>query len=401
MPETADPVAALSAKDIPSRAAATRDLSATGQPAHIPLLLDKAIDDVSPGVRLGAAAAVADILSRHRLPPDHAAIPVADREAWLKRVSGADPGRNVGLFQVCGTLGVPGGVSRIVVGLRDPRFDVRAGACVGLWRLTASGSANGDAALERTVLALFDEPRIPADTKAEIARVCANVGYTSALDAVRALAEGSARQVQTVAAEAQKRLEWPEKVEGVWVDLGIDAGEVDPDAKPTGFAGLLDASAAVWADAEGVRRQPLAEAPRRLWIKRPGAEAQGPALQIGARTLWPADSDELGAFGDALLAAKAFELLDAVEPLLPITAAAVRLKGVSKLQRGDVPGAVEALAACVEMKKVPPDSWWWLAEALHRAGRDEEAKPHLEKFLAKSPKKAPHVAEAKKRLGLV
>ncbi|MFZ5481950.1 MAG: tetratricopeptide repeat protein [Myxococcota bacterium] len=400
MPETSDPVAALSAKDIPTRAAATRDLSAAGTPAHLPLLVKKAIEDDSPGVRLGAAAAAADVLSRHRLAPDDAAIPPEVREAMLRTVAGADPGRNVGLFQVCGALGIPGGFARIVVGLRDPRFDVRAGACVGLWRHCASAAANGDVDLERSVVALFAEGRIPADTKSELARVCANVGYTSALDAIRALAEGSARQVRTVAEEAQKRLEWPPGVEGVWVDLGLDAGEVDPAAVPRGYAGLLDASAVVWAGDGKVRREPLPRAPRRLWMKRPGGESAGAVLQIGARTLWPADGDDLGAFGDALLAAKAWDLLDAVDVILPATAAGVRVRGVAKLERGDVAGALEALAACVEMKKVPPDAWWWLAEALHRAGRDEEAKPHLEKFLAKSPKKAPHVAEAKKRLGV-
>ena len=67
---------------------------------------------------------------------------------------------------------------------------------------------------------------------------------------------------------------------------------------------------------------------------------------------------------------------------------------------GDVTRAVESLQACVEMKRVPTDAWWWLAEALHRAGRDAEAKPHLEKYLSKAAKRAEHVAEAKRRLGV-
>ena len=57
------------------------------------------------------------------------------------------------------------------------------------------------------------------------------------------------------------------------------------------------------------------------------------------------------------------------------------------------------MTAAIEAKRTPPDGWWYLAEALHRAGRDEEARPHLERYLARAGKRSPFVAEARARLG--
>lgn len=398
MAETQDPVAALEAKDIPTRAAGARDLGLAGEPAHVTRLLQLAVGDVSPGVRLAAAAAAADILSRHRLPPRAGAISDGNRDAWLRAVASVDPGVNTGLFQVCGTLGTPAAVARLVVALRDPRADVRTGACVGLWRLLASAAANGDAALEATVAGLFEDARVKVDTRAEIARICANVGWGVALEPARALAASTQKTVAATASEAVQRLEWPPRSEGVWTDLGLDCGAVDPAATPGGWVAVVDSRTAVVVDGQA-RKEELAGPVRRLWAKRPGATQAGPVLQVGARTLWPADGDEIAAFGDRLLELGEADLLALVDPFLPESAAAVRLRGVARLKEGDAAGAAEILASAVAMKKVPADTWWWLAEALHRLGRDDEARPHLEKFLAKAPKKGPHVAEAKKRLG--
>ncbi len=399
MSETADPVAALSNKSLAVRAAGARDLAATGTPAHLPQLVALAVQDPSPGVRLGAAAAAADILSRWRLPGRAAGIPDADRVALWAVIRGADPGINPGVFQVCATLGVPDATSRIFGAMRDPRVDVRQGACVGLWRLTASAAVNGDAELEARVVALFADTRIKPDTQAEIARVASVVGYTSALEPVRRLAEASLRQIATVAGEALQRLEWPVALAGVWADLGLDAAEVNPEAQPGAIVALTGSDALVRATADTVTKEPLVASPRRLWLKRPGATEATWALQIGPSTYWAADGDEIGELGDRLLAADAFELFALVDPLLPVSAAAARLRGVAKLRAGDLAGALEYLTAATEMKKVPVDTWWFLADTLHALGRDEEARPHLEKYVAKAAKRAPWVAEARRRLG--
>lgn len=399
MSETPDPVVALSAKDLASRAAAARDLGARGTPDHLAALLVRAVSDPSPGVRLATAAAAADILSRWRLAPRAADISEETRAALWASIKPTDPGVNPGIFQVCGTLGVPDATSRILGAMRDPRADVRLGACVGLWRLCTSAAVNGDAALEARVVALFDDPRVRPDTQAEIARVCSVVGYTTALDAVRRLAENGLRLIATVASEAQQRLEWAPALGGVWIDLGIDAGAVDEAATSGALVAIPDAETLIRATGQSVEKLALAVPPRRLWAKRPGAAEATWALQIGTTTYWAAEEEEIVTFGDHLMAAEAFDAFALVEPLLPVTAATTRLRGAARLRAGDAEGSLEFFVAALEMKKIPADTWWFYADALHRLGRTDEARPHLEKFLSKAGKRAPHVAEARKRLG--
>ncbi|MFN7144530.1 MAG: hypothetical protein ACK4YP_12200 [Myxococcota bacterium] len=284
MSETADPVAALTHKSIAQRAAGARDLALAGTPTHLPQLVQLAVDDPSPGVRLSAAAAAADILSRFRVGARAAGISPAERATLWEIVRRVDPGVNAGIFQVCATLGVPDAVTRILGAMRDPRVDVRQGACVGLWRLCASAAVNGDVALEARVVALLDDTRIKPDTQAEIARVCANVGYGSALGRVERIAETAARNIATVLAEAQERLAMPGGLAGIWADLGVDAGEVDPDATPGAIVALTGSDALVRAEESRVVKEPLVGAPRRLWIKRPGATEATWAVQVGETT---------------------------------------------------------------------------------------------------------------------
>jgi hypothetical protein len=399
MSETADPVAALSDKSVAVRAAGARDLSLTGTPAHLPLLVSRCVGDASVGVRLGAAAAAADILSRARLGPLAATIPAGDREALWGVLRTADPGVNPGIFQVCGTLDVPDAVSRIFGAMRDPRADVRIGACVGLWRHCVSAAVNGDSGLEARVVSLFDDARIKPDTLAELARVASNVGYTAAIEPVRRLSESASRQVAAIAAEALQRLEWPAPLAGVWAELGVDAGEVNPNAKPGDILALTGSDTLVRAGAERVSRAPVEGPVRRIWIKRPGAAEATWAVQLGATTAWSAEPDEITELGDRMLSAGTFDLLALVDPLLPDTSASALLRGVARMRAGDLAGALEYLSAAVEMKKTPIDAWWFLADTLSALGRDAEARPHLERFVARGPKRSPWMAEARRRLG--
>lgn len=395
MPETKDPVAALDAPDIPTRAAGARDLALAGTPEVVDRLLAMAKADKSPGVRLACAAAAADIASRDRLS---GSIPEDTRRRWLLAIQGADPGLNAGLFQVAAVLSLPEAVNRIVVGLRDPRHDVRAGACVGLWRLVASAEANGDAALEARVVAALDDKRARVETRVEIARICAAAGFLSALEPARRAAEESIRNTRKLADETVDRLQSPPTGVGIYVDVGIDNGEARPPGKPRGYMALLSATDCVTANASVSRHAP--GGPMRVMSgKLPGEEAASAVVQVGRSTYWAADGDDLCAFGDRLLAKGAFDLLDACEAVIGTSAAGLRVRGAALLARGDAKGALEALEDSVAGKKVPSDAWWFLAEALHVLGRDDEARPNLEKYLAKAAKKAPFVEEAKRRLG--
>ncbi len=395
MPETKDPIAALDAPDIPTRAAGARDLALAGTPEIVDRLLAMAKGDKSPGVRLACAAAAADIISRDRLA---GTLPEEARRRWFLAVQGADPGVNTGLFQVAAVLSLPEAVNRIIVGLRDPRHDVRAGACVGLWRLVASAEVNGDAALETRVVAALDDKRARVETRVEIARICAAAGYRSALEPARRAAEEAIRNTRKIADEVVAKLESPPAGVGVYVDLGIDNGEARPPGKPRAYLALLSATDCVTANATVTRHAP-GQPLRVMSGKLPGDEASSTVVQTGRQTWWAAAGDDLCAFGDRLVAAGAFDQLEACEAVIGTSAAGLRVCGAALLARGDARGALEALEASVAGKKVPSDAWWFLADALHALGRDEEARPHLEKYLSKAAKKAPFVEEAKKRLG--
>ncbi|GDX83594.1 hypothetical protein LBMAG42_54050 [Deltaproteobacteria bacterium] len=401
MPETKDPLAALDAKDIPTRAAGARDLALTGGPEVIDRLLSVATRDNSPGVRLAAAGAAADILSRHRLPPREALIPGDDRARWLATVIAVDPGLNTGLFAVCGTLGTAAAFNRVLIGLRDPRQDVRAGACVGLWRAVASSAYNGDAEAEGRVVATLSDARIRVETRVEIARICADAGYRSALEPARALPEQATRQTRTAAEELVVRLEAAPVLTGVWVDEGLDVMAVGLKARAGAIAAILGEGDAVFTEENGeVSRSTLPSPLRVLRAKAGDKESPGPVLQIGSRTWWPAGGEEFCVFGDRLIAAGRFDWLTACDELLGTHSAGLRVRGSALLQQGRLAEALLVLEACVAGKKVPADAWWFLAEALHRLERGGEAAPHLERYLAKAGKRAPFLDEARRRLSL-
>ncbi len=399
MPETEDPIAALDAKDIPTRAAGARDLSLAGLPAAIPRLLAAAVSDKSPGVRLAAAAAVADILSRHRFLPRSAAIPLQTRQEWFRLVADLDPIHNTGLFAVCGTLATPEAFTRVIVGLRDPRQDVRAGACVGLWRAVASGAYNGDVETEARVVATLSDARIRVETRVEIARICADVGYYSALQAARPLVEQCVRQNLALAESLIQRLETPPSPVGLWVCSGLDVSAVDPKASRRDLLCVLGVTDAVLAPTTGAVERLVPTGAFRVLQARPvDKEPVGLVVQVGEHSYWPAGNDELCTFGDRLCASGRHDLVDLCEEVLGVGAAALRVRGASLLARGDAAGAILALEAAIEGKRVPSDTWWFLADALARAGRPAEARPHLEKYLSKAAKRAPFVEEARRRL---
>lgn len=398
MAETVDPVVALEARELPVRAAAARDLALSGTPAHLDLLIRRAIADPSPGVRLGCAAAAADVLSRHRLGPAAADVSDDARAALLAAIRGADPSLNVGLFQVCGALGTDAAFQRIVVGLRDPRSDVRAGATVGLVRYAASAAAPDG--LDAVVVPLLTNDRIRPETQAELARLCGHLGYWGAVSAAQQLSESASKGVAQVAGEALARLARPPGPDGLWIDLGVDAGEVRAGAAPTAMVATVGQRVVTADLGTGVVRL-SARAPnaRQLLLRRPSSkEPATEVLQLGGRTLYAQDADEQVEFGDVLIRAKAYDAIRLVDPILPATASTFRLRGAAALHHGDAAQALVALEAATEMKRCPVDAWYFYGEALVAADRRDDARAAYERYVSKASKKAQFLAKAKAAL---
>lgn len=395
MAENDDALAALASREVPVRAASARDLAASGGAESLEPLLRLAVEDPSPAVRLVCASAAADVLSRHRLGPAASEVPEARRAELLQHVAGSDPSHNVGLFQVCGALGTPAALKRILIGVRDPRADVRAGAVVGLLRFATSAASPDD--LEATLVPLLTHERVRPETRAELARAAASLGYWSALEPARVLADSPARGVAQAAAEAVARLARPPGPDGLWVDLGVDAGEARPDAAPVAY---------VATEGQHVHRLPISGGPversarparvRQLLLRRPGSrDAAVEVLQIGGRTLWAQDADEQVDFGDALVRASAYGTMRAIDPILPASASTFRLRGVVALHDQQPEVARVALEAAVEMKRCPLDAHYFLAQACVALGHPADALAPLERYLSRAPKRAALLAEAR------
>ena len=402
MAETTDPVRALAAPDIPTRSAGARDLAESGGREHLPVLVRLAVEDPSTGVRLHAAGAAADILSRHRSP---SAIPAAERDALFRPVMFSEPGLNPGLFQVAGEINTRPGMSRILGGMRDPRVDVRVGAGVGLLRRAQQGQHNGDAELERQGASLVGDARIKPETRVDLAALCAALGWTSALAEAEALLPQLTGRLVEVMEEAIARLREPGPVTGLWAEAGRDAGELSPERRGAVIAVIGQER----GGADG-RREPITLPIRRMYLKERGWDSPGAVLQIGAQTFYPAEPEEALEFADAGLErfgpgspAGSPEALAAwagsLEACWPEGAVGGRIRGRVLLKQGRAAEALEVLQGAVDAKRAPVDTAWWLAEALAALGRGAEARPFLERFVAKAARRSPWLAEAKQRLG--
>ena len=201
----------LNSRRLSERAEAVRELGRSGQAPDLGRLFEMALADASSGVRLAAAAAMADILARYRTPDVFGDVPVQVRSGILERLTVQDPGRNTGLFQVIAELGLPGRVRHLVRGLRDPRVDVRTGALVGLERLCLSPVESSVGEIEQALVGLLDDSRLRPEIALEVARLAARVGIGSVAPAMERLQERVADKWFDPLQEAIDQLEQDER----------------------------------------------------------------------------------------------------------------------------------------------------------------------------------------------
>lgn len=134
-----------------------------------------------------------------------------------------------------------------------------------------------------------------------------------------------------------------------------------------------------------------------LWAKAPGAEVPGPVMQV-AEHLVPGERGRHLRVRGRLHRGEEVEGPGGGggEHRAPGGAAAgARLAAAGA---GGCQGRAGGAQAALEEKRVPADTYWYLAEALRQCRRGKDARPHLEKYLAKAGKKGAFAAEAAKRL---
>ncbi|MED5370539.1 MAG: hypothetical protein VX899_05985 [Myxococcota bacterium] len=409
-----DLVKQLDSKDIHQRADAGRQLAKVGEPQHIARLLQAAIEDPSPGVRLYAVGAAADILSRYRVGPQADTIGELQRRAWFDQFKGVDPGQNPGVFSVMANLKLSRIPKRLLVGLQDPRLDVRTGAIVGAYRYFISHAAADDAALKAELLKLLESARLRPDAMAAIVRQVGQCGWEDARGTIQAL-RGRFGQVDEA---IELTLGWldeqadPGTLLGAWASYGGDAGEVRNADKPLSYLLLADGVGARF-DENGVRtfRWSLEDGQitlgdvttslRRMVLDEPVDHEFVQALQTaeitwyraskGAAELAERFSDDVGNVDPKVGKALAAAFVAA----LPDTAAGERVKARVELSVGMTESALERLEAiAAKPRGVANEVWYWLGAARKGAGDDAGAKAAFSQFLKKAKKKDPLFALA-------
>ncbi len=414
----------IDSKSVHDRVRAVQEAAQRGGIEHVALLLEMAREDKSPGVRLGAAAAAADILSRYRTGPRAADFTPGQKLAVLAAFKGLDPGVNPSLFQILGALGGRRALGRLLIGVRDPRFDVRNGAIVGLLRYCASAAVAGDERVSEQVIALLDDERLRPDALAGVMDLCAACGWQQARPRIEQHLDRE-DQVGQAAARAIERLDYaadPEAVAGSWMSTGLDAGEVDPEPRTPawlllhGDLGLIGEPGSLspirWR-MEGPAHLRLRRGNervdytlRRMWLSPGPDRPPGPALQFDGRTWYPAGAEGLLALAEVLLESgggvdrrRRDEVVSLVLPLLPDTAPGRRVAARLQLAVGRYDEAITAFQALIASRKKPSaDLYFHLGEALDGAGRIGEARAAWERYLAAAGKRGAHIAKARRRL---
>jgi len=409
--ETEDPLAALQSKDIHQRAAASRDLSRFGEPDVIEQLVKLAREDKSPAVRLCAAGAAADILSRYRAGVQASELDQERRGELFSMFQGIDPSVNAGLFSMLACIDVPRARKRIGAGLRDPRGGVRLGAAVGLQRLCGSVAYMGDKELEADVVALLSDSRLPPDALAEVARVCAAVGYGSGRARMEALDLPGA-QGDLVAASLEVMDGHRAPLTGAWVSDGLDLGEVNPD--PISPPALLvvgeDGKAVVQSGSGEWRTLDALGAVRRMHARRVGKPKVERVLQRAGRVWYrAAHEDVIGAVHrirdgspivwDASGGPGHERAAVLIVPGLPETPEAKGAAATLLAGAGRADDARAYLEVAVELKKCPAELFLWLGDGRAAAGNPGGAKVAWEQAVKKArTKKDPVGILARARL---
>ena len=376
--ETKDPIESLESANVAIRAAAIRDLEKYGTFEDVPLLMGFAKNDQSIAIRLMAADAVSDILSRRRLHN-----PLSNEEYELVRTLCGEisPRRNHSIFLVYASMGQQSGLDFILAGLRNTEAEVRLGAAVGLQRYVVSYVTLQDTVSEEKIVATLKDPAIKADALAHVSQVCAAVGYRSALPLLRRIdIAGKHGETITLAQERLRTLH--RRPYGLWVSDGRDAGEFSVRATQKSMLCAIGRSGvSILQGDEWVEEGSIFELPhRQLWFRRIGQSKSDAALQFSNRTWYRCASKKgmeilktycvLGPYNPAYL-----HLAEALQLMFPDWKSKDhRDLGLMYLRAHAFDLAIECFDLSLNSKRTPLDVWIYKGDALRALGLVEEAK---------------------------
>lgn len=399
-----DYLALLESKDIHERADAGRQLAKVGTPEHLPRLLQHAFEDPSPGVRLYAVGGAADILSRYRVGPEREVLSLADRMAILENFGHLDPAVNAGMFSVLANLGMPKHARRILVGLQDPRLDVRTGACVGIYRYCVSSEGAADHEMRARILQLM-RGRLRPDALGALARLCAECGWQDSRETLMTLLdrEDQAAEAADLALERLDAMEQPSFMSGIWMSWGADAAERHAQELPTSWM-LLTEGLGVELDPQGARAFAWTSTqttvrglePIRVFLPEPLTHEHRPGFLLGEHAWYEAPEKAVGELaalfsdvGHHLPEAMRGRAAASIVNLLPSNIGGKRLAAQVELAAGNPTAARVRLEELVGSNKGGADALYWLGETCLVLGDEKAAHEAFEAYLGKAPKRHP------------
>jgi hypothetical protein len=411
MLETEDPRAAIGAKDLPTQAAAARDLARMGTWEDVEGLLELATSHKRTGLRLSAAAAAADILHRYRtgamgepLGPERTRI-VLD---WSRRT---DPGHNPSSLMLLAAIPERSVLDRLGRLLRDPRVDVRAGAAVTVRRMALSHTDLAPAALRRAFGTWLAHRKTPGDARVELIRLIGDLGWTEHREAVLD-ARGASEPLTEAATTALERLdarEDPAAWSGLYLSDGLDVLEQDLEPRPGSLLLVHGAHlvhgphpseaplpGVVSADLEdGLLHADALPAPARLvWAPRVGQPERTRAIQVPGTTWFRLEGKALVAFLEAhpdLLGEPHRPATGALLATLAEPEGAVEKRGrvIAHLLHGEAEAAREQLVEMTAGKRPRNELFAWLGRAEEALGNERAALGAYRTYLEKAKKKEP------------
>ena len=408
---------AKSQESLYDRAETAKNLGLSGGIEELEKLIELSQNDDSPAIRMRAAEAAAHILSRLRIGPDRELLSSGRRRQLLDQFRGVDPLSNPGLFPFLACLDLPRCLPRILVGLRDPRYDVRLTAILGLRRFCCSWSRSGDRTAEAKVVAVLSDPRIRPDVLASVSELVSACGWQSSRPALVKLCarEDQAGYAAEAALEILDGLALESGIHGVWRSTGLDAGEVSQNPRPIAWW--------LWNDEGGMRmeagskpvffrgklsgptelqmvvgRTKSTEEIRRLWLSQNDDDHSTAVLQIDERTYFQAEADAPLRIVEAFVALRSrpktiCEKMAAF--MIPVLeeAGADGTLAIAQLERlrGQPLVAVGRIQALIDgASKAKPNWFFHLGESFLEAGDVKKGHAALRKYLKVAAQKAPN-----------
>ena len=414
MLETDDPREAIRAKDLPTQAAAARDLARMGTWSDLEHLLDLATTHKRTGMRLSAAAAAADILHRYRTGAAGAPLDADKIATILEWSRTTDPGRNPSALMLLAAFPDKRVIGRLGRLLRDPRADVRAGAAVAVRRMALSHTDLDPLPLRRAFGDWLTHRKRRPDAVAELARLTGDLGWSEHRGAVLDVI-GLSGPVTEAANTAITRLDGrkePETWSGLYTSDGLDVLEQAVEPRATswmlvgdGHLALHDGTATPFSITDGgwLRCDALDEAARLIWAPRVDDMERRPAIQLPGRTWFRRAGKDLLAWLDR----HANAITEAHRPATAaLLAEAETLEGatgkravpIAHLLHGEAQDARDALAALTERARPRNDLFAWLGRAEDALGHSDAARDAYARYLDKARRNDPHRPHAEARL---